>query len=118
MLSPLFLFGCRNLQEQMLEHSLRKRSANAPVLQCLSPTSSKFDPEKLSMQRNNHEAYVFTLRLWTEKLGEEDIEWRGQVQHVMSRESYYFRDWETLLALLEKILPYRAAHEHEKGVQA
>ena len=70
------------------------------------------------MQKSNDFSLVFTLRLWLEELGDGDTEWRGQVQHVISRESYYFRDWETLLALLQKILPYRAAQGDEKGEKA
>ena len=69
------------------------------------------------MHKNSDNSYIFMLRLWTEELGGEDIEWRGQMQHVISREAYYFRDWETLLALLQKILPYRANRENEKGAQ-
>jgi hypothetical protein len=55
--------------------------------------------------------YRFTLRLWMEEMGEGHSEWRGQVQHVMSRESYYFRDWRSLVALLQELLPYRTTDE-------
>jgi hypothetical protein len=45
-------------------------------------------------------SYLFTVRLWVEELGEGRIEWRGQVQHVVSGEKLYFRDWPTMLAFL------------------
>ena len=45
-------------------------------------------------------SYLFTVRLWVEELGNGQTEWRGQVQHVMSGEKRYFRDWSTLIAFL------------------
>lgn len=58
--------------------------------------------------------YRFTLRLWTEELGDGRIEWRGQMQHMMNGESFYFRNWETLLDLLQRILPYVGEGEDER----
>ena len=31
-------------------------------------------------------------------------EWRGKVQHVLSGEARYFRDWATLIKALQKML--------------
>ena len=45
-------------------------------------------------------SHLFTVRLWVEELGEGETEWRGQVQHVVSGEKHYFRDWPILLAFL------------------
>ena len=45
-------------------------------------------------------SHLFTLRLWVEELGEGQTEWRGQVQHVVSGEKHYFRDWAALIAFL------------------
>lgn len=50
-------------------------------------------------------SHLFTVRLWLEDLGHGQSEWRGQVQHVLSGESRYFRDWPSLLAFLQEMLP-------------
>ena len=49
-------------------------------------------------------AQLFTLRVWREDLGEGRSEWRGKVQHVLSGEARYFRDWATLIAALQEML--------------
>jgi hypothetical protein len=50
-------------------------------------------------------SHLFTVRVWLEELGDGQVEWRGQVQHVMSGQTRYFRDWSTLLAFLQGMLP-------------
>jgi hypothetical protein len=55
--------------------------------------------------RQQHQSHLFTLRVWLEDLGDGRAEWRGQVQHVLSGETHYFRQWETLVALLLAMLP-------------
>ena len=45
---------------------------------------------------------LFTVRLWREDRGEGRVEWRGKVQHVLSGETRYFRDWQVLLAFLQE----------------
>ncbi len=52
---------------------------------------------------------LFTVRLWREDLGDGRSEWRGQVQHALSRETRYFRDWQTLAAFLAEQLEKHAA---------
>ncbi len=54
------------------------------------------------MDKNQSRSYsqLFTVRLWVEELGNGQTEWRGQVQHVLSGEKRYFRDWSTLMAFL------------------
>ena len=49
-------------------------------------------------------AYLFTVRLWSEVLGDGRTEWRGQIQHVTTREKCYFREWSTLVSFLEQKL--------------
>ena len=46
-------------------------------------------------------SYLFTVRLWEEKLGNSQTEWRGQVQQVLTGEKRYFRDWSTLIEFLK-----------------
>jgi hypothetical protein len=53
----------------------------------------------------HHQSQLFTVRLWAEHLGDGRTEWRGQVQHVISGEVHYFREWPTLIAWLVAMLP-------------
>jgi hypothetical protein len=48
---------------------------------------------------------LFTVRLWVEDLGDGKVEWRGKVQHALSGDARYFRDWPSLLAFLGDWLP-------------
>ena len=47
---------------------------------------------------------LFTVRLWQEQLGDNQVEWRGKVQHVHGGEAFYFREWSKLIAALLKML--------------
>jgi hypothetical protein len=49
--------------------------------------------------------YLFMIRIWSEKLGEGQAEWRGRVQHVLTGERHYFRDWQDLIDYLLNMLP-------------
>lgn len=43
---------------------------------------------------------LFTVRVWRERVGDERTEMRGKVQHVLTGETRYFRDWQTLHAFV------------------
>ena len=58
----------------------------------------------MSKEQEQHRSYLFTLRLWPEALGDGQAEWRGQVRHVTSGETRYFRDWSTLVTFLLEVL--------------
>jgi hypothetical protein len=45
-------------------------------------------------------SHLFTVRLWTEVLGGGQKELRYRVQHVLSGETRYFREWPAVLAYL------------------
>jgi hypothetical protein len=47
---------------------------------------------------------LFTVRLWAEDLGEEQIEWRGQVQHVITGRFQHFREWQSLIEFFLEVL--------------
>ncbi len=51
------------------------------------------------------QSQLFTLRMWQEELGDGQVEWRGSVQHVLSGEIRYFRDWQMLANCLSAMLP-------------
>lgn len=44
--------------------------------------------------------HLFTLRLWTERLGDGRVEQRGHVRYVLTGEHRSFRDWATLVSYL------------------
>ena len=50
-------------------------------------------------------SHLFTVRVWREDLGHSQSEWRGEVHDVESGEVRYFRDWSTLLTLVQVMLP-------------
>ncbi len=59
-------------------------------------------------------SHLFTVRLWLEDLGDGEVEYRGQAQHVLSGETRFFRDWATLAAFVaERVTAAQAQAEHE-----
>jgi hypothetical protein len=58
-------------------------------------------------------SHLFTVRLWLEELVDGQVEWRGNVQHVMSGELRYFRDWPTLIEFLIAMQPDRESESAE-----
>ena len=56
-------------------------------------------------ESQDHRSQLFTLRLWPEALGDGQAEWRGQVRHLASGETRYFREWPALIAFLQDVLP-------------
>jgi hypothetical protein len=57
----------------------------------------------LRLPESRHRSQLFTVRVWLEDLGDGRSEWRGKVQHVLSGEVRYFRDWATLIAALQEM---------------
>ena len=45
-------------------------------------------------------SHLFTVRVWREELAENQHEWRGRVQHIITGEAYYFRGWPEMVSLL------------------
>lgn len=58
----------------------------------------------MSEDEGHRPIQLFTVRLWSEPLDGDLAEWRGQVRHVSSGETRYFREWSTLVAFLERTL--------------
>ena len=67
---------------------------------------ARLTPARVGFDRQQHHSHLFTVRLWLENLGAGRAAWRGQVQHVLSGETHYFRDWPRLIALLRAMLPF------------
>lgn len=47
-------------------------------------------------------SHLFTVRVWREELGAGRVEWRGKVQHALSGEARYFREWAELIAFVRE----------------
>ena len=47
---------------------------------------------------------LFTVRVWEEQIGADQVEWRGKVQLLTSGEVRYFRGWAALVPLLLTML--------------
>jgi len=60
-------------------------------------------------------SHLFTVRLWSEALGDGQAEWRGEVRYVASGETRYFRNWPALSAIFLEML---SAGDDLTGAQA
>lgn len=69
-------------------------------------------PELLSAPDTDEltHSQLFVLRIWQENLGEGHREWRGKVQHMISGDAHYFREWAGLIACLQQILGNQLEH--------
>jgi hypothetical protein len=67
----------------------------------------------LPTTQSAHRSHLFSVRLWIEAIDDHQVELRGQVQHVLSGETHYFRYWATLVALLDEML---ASQENDVGL--
>jgi hypothetical protein len=47
-------------------------------------------------------SHLFTVRVWREELSVGRVEWRGKVQHALSGEARYFREWAELIAFVRE----------------
>ncbi len=47
---------------------------------------------------------LFTLRLWREELDSQRSEWRGEVKNLATGEVRYFRRWEEIADLVQRML--------------
>ncbi len=52
--------------------------------------------------------HLFTLRVWEERLGGGQVEWRGRLHEVASGETLFFRDWPGLIATLQRLITRNA----------
>lgn len=59
------------------------------------------DMEKPNPRPRSH---LFTIRVWKEEIGTNQIEWRGKVQLLTSGDVRYFQGWATLVPLLLTML--------------
>ena len=115
-MSPLFVFYARRA---LIERSLERFFHTAFARVALEWTSRQLSSDPASTNtpfpttgdpgvdtaQPPPRTHLFTVRLWLEDLGQGQKEWRGEVHEVVSGERRYFRDWPTLVALLQAGLP-------------
>lgn len=58
-------------------------------------------------------SHAFILRLWEEQLGLGQAEWRGQLHHIQSGQTHYFREWQMLIQLLLHLLNDTEPHQEQ-----
>jgi hypothetical protein len=58
--------------------------------------------EGIMEEEGRKPSQLFTLRVWTEAVGDSQTEWRGKVQHIATGEARYFRSWQALVEFLER----------------
>ena len=51
-----------------------------------------------------NKAHLFTLRIWSANEEETAPQWRSRLQNLQSGEVNFCRDWDTLVATIEKAL--------------
>ncbi len=66
------------------------------------------------MDQQYRGTHLFTVKVWAEEVSEDHQEWRGKVQHVLSGEAHYFRDWPNLVScLMTMLLDEKTGGHHE-----
>ncbi len=66
--------------------------------------------------RRSRRSHLFLVRVWVEEGGNEQTEWCGKVQQVVSGEVHNFRNWPMLVdLLLAMVAPPLAAPDVEKS---
>ncbi len=50
-------------------------------------------------------SHLFTVRVWQEDLDDGRTEWRGQIKHILTGETRYFRHWSQLQSIIQDCLP-------------
>ena len=60
--------------------------------------------KNMKLRSKQSPSYLFTIRVWAERIEDEIIEWRGKVQIVSKDEGYYFRGWQELVDLLQSLV--------------
>jgi hypothetical protein len=70
------------------------------------------------MEQKHHDSHLFTLRLWPEPLAGGGMGWRGQLTHVLSGETSYFREWWRLVEFLSSVLADRSAAPIDRQIMS
>lgn len=52
--------------------------------------------------RQTRRRHLFVLHVWLEERGDGNTEWRGEIEHVLTLEKRYFREWQVLLDFVQR----------------
>lgn len=114
-LGPLSSLASSGQDSRAVSHAMACPSVSA-ASDRHSPDARRAVKQPLTDEKRAlRSSHLFTVRVWQEGLGGGRAEWRGQVRHVASGETSYFRDWPTLVSLLIKMLSHQ---EDEVGQTA
>ena len=70
----------------------------------------------MSVGRRSGRSHLFLVRVWVEEAGNEQTEWCGKVQQVVSGKTHSFRNWPMLVDLLQTMVtPPLATPDIEKS---
>jgi len=58
----------------------------------------------MSEQSRSPPTHFFTLRLWLEKMEDDESVWRGRIQYSASGEVRYFQGWDALVELVQLLI--------------
>lgn len=58
----------------------------------------------MTQAKNTTNSQMFTLRAWTEAVTADRIEIRGTLKHIPSGETHHFRDWQTVIKMIESFV--------------
>jgi hypothetical protein len=90
-----------------MRYTLIKMNVNITVLaERIGALRDGCVKECMSMETPNPHlrSYLFTVRVWQEEIGTDQVEWRGKVQLVTNGDVRYFRGWTALAPLLLTML--------------
>ena len=90
-----------------MRYTLIKMNVNVTVLaERIGALRDRCVKECMSMETPNPHlrSYLFTVRVWQEEIGTDQVEWRGKVQLVTNGDVRYFREWTALAPLLLTML--------------
>lgn len=85
-----------------MSHEIKSWTTTGQLYIALSSISNLMNTHE--SEQHHPRSQLFTLRLWLEPFGDGQVEVRMQVQHVLSGERCYFRDWWRLEKYLQEKL--------------
>jgi hypothetical protein len=95
------------LEQRYMRYTLIKMNVNVTVLaERIGALRDRYVKECMSMETPNPHlrSYLFTVRVWQEEIGTDQVELRGKVQLVTNGDVRYFRGWPALAPLLLTML--------------
>lgn len=57
------------------------------------------------------DSHLFMVRVWLQTSTNGEMEWYGKIQHVLTGNVRYFRDWATFVAFMQQTLSETPSNE-------